>query len=91
MSNFQISSAKRREILLKAREDIEYNMYDKAARMGLDIDFFDPQNPGHSWNYTGVDTQVEQGFTKDQIQTLERLGNTLRGIVEKLEGPNRVI
>lgn len=91
MTNFQISSAKRREILLKAREDIEYNMYDKAVRMGLDIDFFDPMNPGHSWNHTGVNTQVEDGFSILTTSTLERLGTTLRSIVEKLEGPNRVI
>ena len=90
MSNFQLSSDQRKEILLKARQDIEHNMYAKAARMGLDVDFFDPLNPGHSWNYTGVDTQVEEGFTRLQIQTLERLGTTLRAIVEKLEGPNRV-
>ena len=91
MTNFQLSSAKRREILLKARQDLEHNLYDRATRMGLDLDLFDPQNPGHSWNYTGVDTQVEQGFTEDTIQTMERLGTTLRSIVEKLEGPNRVI
>jgi hypothetical protein len=91
MSNFQLPSSQRREVLLKARQDIEYNLYAKAALMGLDLDLFDPQNPGHSWNYTGVDTQVEQGFTKDTIQTMERLGTTLRSIIEKLEGPNRVI
>ena len=89
MSNFQLSSAKRKEILLKAREDIEYNMYAQAARMGLDLDFFDPTNPGHSWNYTGVDESDLYG--KDATNTMSVKGAILNRIIDKLEGPNRVV
>ena len=75
--------------MLKAREDIEYNMYAQAARMGLDLDFFDPTNPGHSWHYTGVD----QGhlYGTDDINSLSTKGAILNRIIDKLEGPNRVV
>ena len=88
-----LSKAERRKALLQARRDVELSMYSIAAARGLDADNMDYENPDHLWKDDVGESEVYD-LPVEQLRPyldLQELSLHFKKIVEKLEGPNRVV
>ena len=89
-----MNNAERRAALIRARKDIETSMYSIAMSVGLDADAMDYSNPSILWqtDVEGV-SQIDHLPDEEKRPYVDILNCSInfRKIVEKLEGPNRVV
>jgi hypothetical protein len=89
-----MNNAERRAALIRARKDIETSMYSIAMSLGLDADAMDYSNPSILWqtDVEGV-SQIDHLSDEQKRPYVDILNCSInfRKIVEKLEGPNRVV
>lgn len=93
MTDFTMTRDQRRAALLRARSHIEGAMYALATTLGLDADAMDYLIPDKLWQISlGVSTidDLNEEDRRPYVQ-LKTMSEHLTTIVEKLEGPNRVV
>ena len=94
MTDFTMTRDQRRAALLRARSHIEGAMYALATTLGLDADAMDYLIPDKLWDTGDEGVSKIDDFSdesKRQYNELITLSKHLSTIIEKLEGPNRVV
>ena len=89
-----MTTAERRQILLRARKDVETTMFELAFGMGLDADAMDFTQPDVLWQTDVEGVSLIDDFPeadKKPYENLKKLSENFINIVGKLEGPNRVV
>lgn len=94
MTEHTMTREQRRTVLLRARSHIEASMYALASTIGLDADAMDYLIPDKLWQtdvqgVSKIDDFSDEG--KRPYYELVTLSKHLSTIIEKLEGPNRVV
>ena len=89
-----MTNAERRRVLVRAKKDVEVTMYELATSLSLDADAMDYTRPEVLWQtdvegVSLIDDKSEED--KKPYTNLMKLSENFIQIVEKLEGPNRVV
>jgi len=93
MTDFTMTRDQRRTALLRAKSHLEGAMYSIVATLGFDPDELDYLIPDKLWQISPgvsmIDDLTEEG--KRPYNQLKKMSEHLSTIIEKLEGPNRVV
>ena len=94
MANLQLTPEQRRQALESARRDLETNIYSMSAALGLDVDSLDDITQiGNLWHdpETGLPTVAATDPDWPVCLKLGHLADRLALVIDKLEGPNRIV
>ena len=89
-----MTNAERRQVLVRAKKDVEVTMYELATSLSLDADAMDYTRPEILWQtdvegVSQIDSKSDE--EKKPYVNLMKLSENFTQIVEKLEGPYRVV
>lgn len=94
MANLQMTTEQRRKALLDARRDIETTIYTMASSLGLDVEQLDDITEiGKLWHDPETDLPTVSADDRDWPAYLKlgHLADRLALVIDKLEGPNRIV
>lgn len=94
MANLQLTTEQRRAALESARRDVETTIYTMASSLGLDVESLDDiTNIGSLWQdpETELPTIAADDPEWPVYLKLGHLADRLAVIIDKLEGPNRIV
>jgi hypothetical protein len=94
MTDFTMNRDQRRTALLRARSNLEGAMYSMVTTLGFDPDELDYLIPDKLWQTEVVGVSLIDDYNEEQrrpYSQLKKMSEHLSTIVEKLEGPNRVV
>lgn len=94
MTNLNMTVEQRRLALVTARRDLESSIYALAVALGLDVDSLDDiTHIGSLWHDPQTDLPTVDAADPDwpHYMRLGHMTDRLALIVDKLEGPNRIV
>jgi len=94
MATLKMTPEQRRKALLDARRDLEATIYTMAAALGLDVDLLDDITQiGSLWHDPELDIPTIAADDREWpiYLKLGHLTDRLALVIDKLEGPNRIV
>lgn len=91
MSSFTLSPTQKRAALLRARQDLEKLIYAVGLSLDLDLDGVDLTKITDIWTADDGTSLITGNQNAGAYNYLEQLAFRLTNIIDKLEGPNRVV
>jgi hypothetical protein len=94
MANLNMTTEQRRLALITARRDLEGSIYVLAVALGLDVDSLDEiTHVGSLWHDPETDLPTVDSSDPEwpNYMRLGHMTDRLALIIDKLEGPNRIV
>lgn len=91
MASFSLSSTQKRAALLRAREDLEKLIYSIGISLDLELEGVDLTKISDLWAAEDGSSLIAGNPNAPAFEYLEQLAFRLTKIIDKLEGPNRIV
>jgi hypothetical protein len=91
MASFSLTPSQKRAALIRGRQDLEKLIYAIGLTLDLELENADLTKISHLWSDEDGNSTIAGDPNEHAYKHLEHLCNRLRSIIDKLEGPNRIV